>query len=97
MTALAAFVLQTAIGLIRGVRGRPFIGHHVANLRGAMRPPDDVVLTSQRGDLYTGLILVVDNLPLLVLAARHAQPGPHHRPSPRPPTGLSWDVAELDP
>ncbi len=56
-------------------------------LREVAKPPPGVELVSVDGTLFTGMIIVDRNRPVMVLAARQA-PGPKPRP-PTPPQGPS--------
>lgn len=43
-------------------------------IRRLARPPGDVLVVSRDGCLYTGVLLVADNVPVVMLAVRHGPP-----------------------
>lgn len=66
----------------RGARDPAKVQRLLAWLREVARPPPDVELHSADGSLFTGLVLVDRNRPVLMLAAQQRTAV---RPSPSPP------------
>ena len=68
-------------------RASPAIGEAADHLREAARPPRGVELRSDDGSLFTGIVVVDKNRPVLMLAVRMGErrPEPDRRPLVTPP------------
>lgn len=80
MTASIHFIIEVGLAVLKRVR---VSRHHAAQLRELVRPPPGVILVSHDGDSYTGIVVVADNLPALMLAVRR----------PPPPQSSRWSSA----
>lgn len=75
----ALAVLDALVAVAQGVA--PALGAAAHRVREAARPPRGVELRSDDGSLFTGLVVVDRNVPVLLLAARVGE----RREAPRPP------------
>lgn len=71
--ALALFI-EVALGVARSARGRTLQTGGREVLTEMLRPEPGLEVVSPRGDLHTGIVVVVDNAAVVALTARHGPP-----------------------
>jgi hypothetical protein len=71
VTATLHFFVELAVALARRAR---VPRHRLVELRELTRPPAGVVLVSRDGEVFTGIVVVVENVPVLMMAARRSPP-----------------------
>lgn len=79
---VGAFVTELIDGLLSVAGSAPDdrVRRHVDAVREAVRPHPHTVLHAADGTLFTGLVVVEESVPIVMLCARRRDPHRAHRP-----------------